>query len=496
MSYLWFLPLAELLWVNLHIYFFIGPFLVLAFLIDYLVNRKAKMFDLGQLVLIFLLTCLATLINPAGIHGALTPFNILKEYGYSIVENQTLSFLAQFFSFNLFIFVFKLSVGVLIAFFVLNFKKAKERIFEILISAFFIYAGFRMLRNLPLYALASFPVLAIVLTDIFNFLERKFQGSTLGPVLRSNLKGAVFKIAAAGFLVFFIIFAASNSFYQKMGLSRVFGLAVPNGLERAVEFVKENKIKGPMFNNFDIGGYLIWKLYPQEKVFVDNRPEAYSVKFFTEIYKPMQDDKTKWREFSQKYNLNFIFFGHTDSTPWGQNFLKNIVKDPAWKIVYLNEGALVLVKNIPANAEIISRLAMAEDQAVERVARNLLDSNENKANLNLVMSRFFYNINWRQSSLYFSGEAIKADPRNKQAYLNKGLIHAYYTDAENQKLAAESIKKAIDLGLKDSRYYTILGIVYMNLGRMIEAEPMFKKALELDSHNAQAKAFLEKFFHE
>src|SRR3989344_5799908 len=37
--YLWFLPVLELLWVNLHIYFFIGPFLTLAFLVDRLINK-------------------------------------------------------------------------------------------------------------------------------------------------------------------------------------------------------------------------------------------------------------------------------------------------------------------------------------------------------------------------------------------------------------------------------------------------------------------------
>src|SRR3990167_658996 len=38
-NYLWFLPIAELFWVNLHIYFFIGPFLLLAFLADRLINK-------------------------------------------------------------------------------------------------------------------------------------------------------------------------------------------------------------------------------------------------------------------------------------------------------------------------------------------------------------------------------------------------------------------------------------------------------------------------
>ena len=426
-----------------------------------------------------MLTGLATLINPAGIHGALVPFNILKEYGYSIVENQTLSFLAPFFGFNWSIFLFKFSVAVLVMAFLLTIKKARERIFEIIISVFFIYAGFKMLRNLPLYALASFPVLAILLTDIFNKF-RSYQHARLD--LASKLS-TVFKWVVVGLLVFMIFWVANNGYYKATHASKAFGFAVPGGLERAVDFVKENKMEGPMFNNFDIGGYLIWKLYPEEKVFVDNRPEAYSVQFFKDIYKPMQEDEEKWTEWSGKYDINFVFFGHTDSTPWGQAFLKTIVKDSQWRMVYLNESAVILAKNSYKNSEVISRFSITEKNAVEKATGD-----------HVVLARFFYNINWREASLYFAEQAIKLDPQNPQSYLIKGLIHAYYMDKENQKLAAENIKMTIDSGLKESRYYYILGVIYMNLGRLDDAENLFIEALERDKNNQQAKEFLEKFF--
>jgi len=343
-KYIWFLPIAQLLWVNLHIYFFIGPFLILAFLVDRLANKDYA--NVKKTIIILFLAFVATLVNPAGIRGALLPFNILKEYGYSIVENQTLAFLADFFSFNLPIFVFKVSVGVLVVSFLLTIKKAKQRVFEILLSAFFIYAGFRMLRNLPLYALVSFPVMAVLLTDI------RCQYANLMRMPRITNK--ILRTALVGFLVFMIFFVASGGYYKWASLSKKVGFSIPDGLERAVDFVKENNIEGPMFNNFDIGGYLIWKL-PDEKVFVDNRPEAYSVEFFSETYKPMQENEEKWKEFSEKYGINFIFFGHTDATPWGQTFLKNIVGDPDWKVVFINENAIILVKNIPKNEPIFSK---------------------------------------------------------------------------------------------------------------------------------------------
>ncbi len=488
--YLWFLPIAQLFWVNLHIYFFIGPFLILAFLVDRLVVREYT--HIKKIIAVLLLTLAATLVNPNGIQGALLPFNVLKEYGYSIVENQTLSFLAGFPGFNLSIFIFKLSVVVLVFSLALTVKKSKQRVFEILILSFFVYAGFRMLRNLPLYALASFPVLAILLTDVlqrFNLdkLEAKPQVKRL-----SNF----FKVLLSGLIILLILLVANNRYYKYMEASRVSGFSVPNGLERAVDFVKQNKIDGPMFNNFDIGGYLIWQLYPQEKVFVDNRPEAYSVKFFSETYKPMQENKEKWLEFSEKYGINFIFFGHEDHSPWGQNFLNEIVKNRNWRTVFINEDAIILVKNNSKNAGVISVFSITDKNATDRISADIKNSNKNKIDLNLTLSRTLYKMDWLEPSAYFADEVLKIDPKNPYAYLYKGLIHIYYTDEQNQQLAEENIKKAIDLGLKKSQYYFILGVVYMNLGRFESAEASFKEAIRLDKNNTQAKEFLNKYFNE
>lgn len=485
--YIWFLPIAQIFWVNFHISFFIGPFLISAFLIDNLINGSGG--NIKSVISIWILTIAASFVNPNGVQGALLPFKILNEYGYSIVENQTLFFLADFFNFNLSIFVFKSSVALMIISLILTVKKSRPRIFEIIISSFFIYAGFRMLRNLPLYALASFPILAITLTDISDFVEKRWSA---GIKKHDN----IFKIAVSVGLILLIIFVLAGSFYKYTNSSKTFGFSVPNGLERAVDFVRDNKIKGPMFNNFDIGGYLIWRLYPEEKVFIDNRPEAYPVRFFNEIYKPMQESKEKWTEFSERYNINFIFFSHTDATSWGQDFLEDIVENPGWKTVYINENAIILVKNNIGNAEIISRFIITNKNAADKVSVYLRNSNNDKIDSNTNLSRFLYNIKWLEPAIYFADEAIRIDLNNPYPYLHKGLVHASYADEKNQKLAAENIKKAIDFGLNDSRYYFILGGVYMNLGRLNEARLMLKESIRRDKGNLQAKEFLTKYFNE
>ena len=78
------LPFIQLLWINTHIYFFIGLLLQVIFII----HKREKI-----LGIIFILSVLVSLINPNGIAGFLYPLNVTKNYGYTIVENQTMFFL-------------------------------------------------------------------------------------------------------------------------------------------------------------------------------------------------------------------------------------------------------------------------------------------------------------------------------------------------------------------------------------------------------------------
>ncbi len=102
-TWLYSLPLIQIFWTNMHIYFALGPVLLLLYLIDRFFenirNSKSEAVDRKQYVnlkIILGLTLLATLINPYGIYGAIAPFTILNSYGYSIVENQSILFLKNY----------------------------------------------------------------------------------------------------------------------------------------------------------------------------------------------------------------------------------------------------------------------------------------------------------------------------------------------------------------------------------------------------------------
>ena len=134
---------------------------------------------------------------------------------------------------------------------------------------------------------------------------------------------------------------------------REFGLGLEPGNGAAAEFFRREKIRGPIMNDYDIGGYLIFHLFPEHRVFVDNRPEAYSEDFFQKIYVPMQQDESVWRRLDERYRFNAIFFYRHDATPWGQAFLIRRVQDPEWIPVFVDLYTIILVRRAPQNSGVI-----------------------------------------------------------------------------------------------------------------------------------------------
>jgi hypothetical protein len=366
-KWLYALPIVQLLWTNTHIYFILGPALLFLFLIDQIISKENKPF-LKNLLWIFLITSAVTLINPNFIKGALEPLNILKNYGYSIVENQSVSFLQNYGAQLKDISLFQISIIFLIISFVIAIKNGKRKIFFEVSSALMAsILAMTMIRNLGLYVIIFVPIVSLNL-------------STYQPKITVNFRKAAFVFYAiiiilTGLLIKSIV---NNSFYIWQNTSKSFGLSVPAGMENAVRFIEQNKINGPMFNNFDIGSYLIWKLYPapfgdcmtrnplesvakrcgvypEQSVFVDGRPETYSVDFLQNVYIPMQQDPALWKKYSDQYKINYIVFGITDATPWAQTFLRSILQNTDWPLIYADENSAVFIRKTPENQKLIDK---------------------------------------------------------------------------------------------------------------------------------------------
>lgn len=353
---LFLLPVIEVVWVNLHIFFFLGPFLIAVFLGGTILSlifkkviiklddfsffsfqetnlvKKEKIF---QLFLILILTLPATLLNPWFIQGALSPLRVYDNYGYRVLEEQSVWFLEKIINYPP-AYYFKALFLFLVFSFGWTIYKKRLSVINLILAVAFSLSGWLMIRNFTLFAYFSIPLIAFN----FNASEKK-DFSILGT--------------GSAILIFLSLFSFNYWGPRDLGL----GLKKDNAA--AAKFFLENNLKGPIFNNYDIGGYLTYYLYPQEKVFVDNRPNAYPSAFFQEIYIPFQEDNDFWKEKEKKFNFNSIFFFWRDATPWAQKFLIERINDSEWQPVYVDGKAIILLKNNELNKALIAKYKLPKE---------------------------------------------------------------------------------------------------------------------------------------
>lgn len=306
----WLLPIIELIWVNTHIYFFLGPALSLIFL-----QRKQWYVPL--------IIALATLVNPNFISGALFPLSVFGNYGYSIVENQHIFFLYQVISNpNINYFFIAISFALVVLLFSQWRKISLSQFAWLSLSVL----PFIAIRNFPLFFLLELPIISYLLASGKLRLEKYGRYIIIAAIVLTLIR--------TGRLV-------TNEYYYTVSSNKSFGSEVKESGKGAMDFVLASNLEGPIFNSFDNGSYITYRAYPKLKVFVDGRPEAYPKEFFQEVYIPMQLNPEVFENVDSQIDFKTVIFFHTDGTTWGQQFLTDIVKNPRYRMVYLDSATVV-----------------------------------------------------------------------------------------------------------------------------------------------------------
>jgi len=355
---LWLLPALEVAWVNCHIYFFLGPLLVGLFWLDALLQGRPAA-QSRRLLLLLCAVAAAALASPFGLHGALAPLEIFHNYAYKIMENQSILTLIRTSRARPNVPWFLLVFALAAASFVFAFLREGRRPAPVvlLLAAAFSAAGWAALRNLTLFGFFLLPVLAINLREAFG--ERGER----------SIKG---KWVLAGSISIVLLFLALQR--DVVGAqAREFGAGLLPGNLRSIEYFRENRLHGPVMNNYDIGGYLIFALPETERVYVDNRPEAYPGSFLTDTYIRMQTDEAVWSKEDERWHFNVICFYYHEDSRRSVRFLESRLHDPEWAPVYVDPRVLILLRRTPENEALIRRDEIPRSRFVVRAqpARNL-----------------------------------------------------------------------------------------------------------------------------
>ncbi len=339
------LPPIMLLWVNTHIFFVFGFFLIVVFLLESIWQKETV--NKKNFLITLFAAGVASLFNPLRLQTIFYPFKIFNNLGLKIKETLSIKEAAGTVvpMDRIFVFVFSLVLFYIILFILLkkkNFSKIKPRLMLVLITTIFALLAYKMIRNLTLYALFVLPILSYLSYGLIETYKNKFNKEKMA-------------------LYLFAFFLLVTIFVNKTRIPNAIeglGYNLPEGSQAAGEFVAENNIKGPLFNDFDSGSYVIYHLYPRLKPFVDNRPEAYPSQFFRDTYIPLRNDIKMWKETDAEYNFNVVLLSLKDKSRPNARFVGYFLDNKDWTTIFANDKHIVFVKNNEGNKSIIEKFSL------------------------------------------------------------------------------------------------------------------------------------------
>ncbi len=191
--------------------------------------------------------------------------------------------------------------------------------------------SFVMARNVPFFVIATAPLCTTWLAgwlcriDLWAKLEHGF--SSIDRSLHGFLWSAAAFAAALG--LFFFHFHATQTPIFQWSPSR-FPVNAAAWLER-------NPQPGRMFNDFNWGGYLLFRVWPQHKVFIDSQTDFYGEQFVRQ-YAGLMDAVPGWDALLAQYHVGWLLL--SPSSP----LAAAASRDPAWRVAYQDTTAVILVR--------------------------------------------------------------------------------------------------------------------------------------------------------
>jgi hypothetical protein len=317
------LVIIQILWVNIHIFFVFNFVFVGAFWLHNLINHKSiknHSILLGALVL-------SSMVSPFHVKALLEPLTIFHNFDMQITENFPVPFLEEGHLFqNVYFFYFKLIflIAAVNLVLVLIKKNLRSLFVYLLLFLFISILTWRMNRFECIFGLMMIPIMALnhkIIVENYNI----------------RLQTILYCMISYVIINFFIIHSFS--------MLKISGLGIENEkMNNAAYFFRKNKLSGPIMNNMNIGSYLIFHLFPKEKVFYDARPEAYPSTFIRDVYRQIMQKPEKWNEGLENYKFNVIFFYKVIMTDYEKSFLEQRLKDSQWKVVYNDDYSIILMR--------------------------------------------------------------------------------------------------------------------------------------------------------
>lgn len=330
------MPPMMLLWVNFHAGYALGLGLIGLYLISMALDRKWQLLRPPAVALV---ACAVVVpINPNG----------FRMFSYPLETITSPSMAAYIFEWaspdfhKLMFLPLALLLFALLAALALSPKRAHAgELFLLLVTGF---GALRSARHIPIFALIAAPILARHLWALVQ--ARGWEKRLASP--QASAGGAAFVFA----LILVMAPASLAIVKVKHFISYQPVYEARNYPQAAVTFLSSNELPGPIYNRYGWGGYLIRRLHPTYRVYIDGRADVYGDAFMTEAMQTY-DGHPRWREPLERLSINTVLI--SPNVP-----LASLLRgDPAWQKVYEDPQAVIFTrrsKGSPLTASVEPRV--------------------------------------------------------------------------------------------------------------------------------------------
>jgi hypothetical protein len=189
---------------------------------------------------------------------------------------------------------------------------------EVLLLAVAAWLAASHVRMLFVFGILAAPVLSRQLSTTWD----RYNAERDRP-----LPNAVF--IAASLLIMFLAFPNRQNLAKQVE---------SNSPVKAVEFIKTNRLSGPMLNEWVYGGYLIWAA-PEHPVFIDGRGDVFEWTGVVDQYGKWALLQTDPNTLLNKYGIKFCLIARKSPLATVLPLLPN------WKIIYSDNLSVIVARS-------------------------------------------------------------------------------------------------------------------------------------------------------
>lgn len=350
------------IWANTHPGFLVGQVVICVFLISEgarfawpsLGPMASARF--GRLIVIGLAGALIPLLNPntyRTVQGMLSMYEVsrgLIDYQSSleVFQKQGMKAIAVYWGF----------LTCVSASIIYNILRRRADLGEVILLAGLGYFSFTQVRYVPFLIIWAAPVIVRSLALVAGKWRRIIPAiAVLGCVFYLVISYSAFDLQT----------------FSQFGSGRRIGRYFPKD---AVDFIEAKGISGRMFNYYDWGGYLIWRFYPEQKVFADNRQMNADIYFQAQAIafgqkEPAILGKPFFRALLHNFRIDHVLVPFYDITGRPLPLVKELLKDTEWAPVFFSANSVVFLRNTPSNEALITKYEIPRKRLIEELVADI-----------------------------------------------------------------------------------------------------------------------------